>query len=170
MALDRLTTVEPDPPARIVTPKPPEVVTGAQPSDEPITWTPWTVLSVSVWMLLRLTTVDPEPPARIVTPRPPEVVAGAIPPEVPTRLYAVDGLLIVTAVVGFPTVTVPLMIRVPEVRTCKGPEVSTCTRPEDALVTVPLIINVPDVRTCKGPEVRVCTRPDDAEMIVGVLE
>lgn len=58
-------------PATTVTMRPPEVVTGPIPLDEPT----------------RLTAVLPDAaPPRIVTPRPPEVVTGATPEEVPTIL------------------------------------------------------------------------------------
>jgi hypothetical protein len=53
-------------PPRMVTPRPPDVVTGATPSDVP------TMLTSA--------------PPRIVTPRPPEVVTGATPEDVPTML------------------------------------------------------------------------------------
>jgi hypothetical protein len=148
-ALLRLTSVDAEiVPARIVTPNPPEVVTGAMPEDVP------TRLNIGV--LLRLTAVEAEMvPATMVTFRPPEVVTVAAPPEVPTMLIAVE-----------PDAAPPRIVtpRPPEVVTGATPsEVPTMLTygAEERLTAVEAEIVPPTMVTDSPPEVVTGATPDD---------
>lgn len=160
MAELRLTSVEPAAPARIVTPRPPDVVTGAIPDEVP-TRLNWGVL-------LRLTAVLAEiVPATMVTARPPDVVTGAIPPDVPTIWTSVlpapaPETMVTSRPPDVVTVAIPLddptrLIAVlpdaapPRIVTPRPPDVVTGATPDD----------VPTILTSGVP--LICRAPDDAE-------